>query len=170
MQQGVLEVAVTGVYHQARLLVDDDDVVVFVDDVQRNLFRLDVGLARRIGEHDGDDVVGLHLIVLLDGLLVDQDVTRLGRVLHAVARDVGEVVGEVGVDALRLLAWVDGHAYVFVELGAFFVFRKHVILADFVEVVVHLLMMNFWLMTWPSLVVTLRKYMPLVRWSTGITV
>ena len=70
VQQGMLEVAVTGVYHQARLLVDDDDVVVFVDDVQRDGLGLDIGLARRIGEHDGDHVVGLHLIVLLHHLVV----------------------------------------------------------------------------------------------------
>lgn len=42
MQQGASEVAVGRVNHQTRLLVDDDDVVVFVNDVQRDRLRFDV--------------------------------------------------------------------------------------------------------------------------------
>ena len=141
-------------HHQACLFVDDDDVVVFVDDVQRDRLGRDVGLSWGIGEHDGNHIVGLHLVVLLDGFLINQDVACLGGILHTVARDVGEMVGQIGVDTLGLLAGVDRHAYVFVKLTAFFDFRKHVVLVfqGFVEVVVHFSMMNFWVMTWPSAV------------------
>ena len=33
VQQGAFKVAMGGMYHQARLLVDDDDILVLVNDV-----------------------------------------------------------------------------------------------------------------------------------------
>ena len=114
-------------HYQSRLLVDDNHVVVLIDDVQRNLLRLDIAFARRIGEHDGNHVVRLHLVVLLDDFVVHQDVACLGGILHTVARDVGDMVGQVSVDALWLLARVDHHAYVFIQLTAFIGFREHVV-------------------------------------------
>ena len=81
---------------------------------------------------------------MFDNFVVDQNVTRLGCILHTVARDIGNVIGQVGVDAFLLLALIDHHAYVFVEFTAFF---GKVVVEGFEEVVVHLRMRNFWLMT-----------------------
>ena len=106
-------------HHQARLLVDDDDVVVFVDDVQRNGLWLDVGLARRIVEHNGNHVVGFHLVVRLHRLVVHQDITRLGCILDAVARDAADARGQESVDAHRILTTVDGDAHVLKQLTVF---------------------------------------------------
>ena len=107
VKQGAFEVAMAGVYHQSSLFVDHDDVVVFVNDIQRNLLRCDVDFPRGIAEHDGDDVVRLHLIVLLHRFVVDKDVACFGSVLNAVTRDVLNMVGQEGVDTFLGLAFVD---------------------------------------------------------------
>ena len=106
VKQGPLEVAMARVDYQSRLFVDDDEVGVFIDDIQRYFLGRDVDLAGWVAEYDGYDVARLYLVVRLHCLFVDEDVACLGSVLHAVARDVLDVVGQEGVDALLGLAFV----------------------------------------------------------------
>ena len=105
-------------------------------------------------------------------------VSRGGRVLYAVARDAVDAVAQKGVDARGFLPAVDGDAQMLEKLsvlaffglsddfrfkGIFLTVKDvlvHVqkLVVGFNEFVcVHLLMMNFWLMTWPSSVTMLRK-------------
>lgn len=78
-------VAAAGVNYHTGRLVDDHEVVVFVYDVEGDVFGGDVVLVARTVHHHGDDVAGLHTVVALHGPAVHMDEASLGRLLYAVA-------------------------------------------------------------------------------------
>ena len=63
-------VAVAGMDDHAGGLVDDNQVVVFIQNVERNVFGNDFQFAERIGHDDLNPVRGLHLVTRLDGRAV----------------------------------------------------------------------------------------------------
>ena len=85
VQQCAIEIAMSGVHHKTCLFVDDNNVVIFVDDGQRDVFWGDVSLTRRIGKYDGNDVVGLDFVVLLDDFVIDKDIACFRGILDAIA-------------------------------------------------------------------------------------
>ena len=99
----------TWVHDHTRLLVDDDDVVILVDDVERYVFGHNLLLAARIWHNDRYLVERLDLIARLLGLAVYQDVATIGSGLYAVTRCVLEACGEELIEAHKRLSLVDRH-------------------------------------------------------------
>ena len=74
-------------------LVDDDQVVVLVEDVERDVLALRRG-GFRLGHVDGDLVAGRELALgLVDDLAADADGALLDQRLDAAARQVGREAG-----------------------------------------------------------------------------
>ena len=111
-----MEIAEAWVHDHARLLVDEDDILVLVHDVQRNVLRNDLELRRRVGKHDGYHIQGLHPIIGLHGVAVDQYALGVRRILDAVARDIGHAVDKVFVDSDEGMALLYREAEMFMEL------------------------------------------------------
>ena len=89
----------SGVDHHAGGLVDDGEVVVFVDDVERDVFGEGVeGFGAR-GAFDLDGLAADELLFGLGGLAVDADLAGFDEELDAGAGDVGDGLGEVLVEA-----------------------------------------------------------------------
>ena len=109
-------VAVAGMDDHAGRLVDDNQVVVFIQNVERNVFGDDFQFAERVGHDDLYPIRGLHLITRLDGRAVHQNVAGVGRRLYAVARNAFHPVGQELVDAQHGLSPVDGHAVMLEQL------------------------------------------------------
>ena len=65
--------------------VDDQQMVVLVGDVERDVFGHEFRFASRVGQHDLDTVQGFDLVARLGGLSVDEDVPAVGRGLDAVS-------------------------------------------------------------------------------------
>ena len=90
--------AAGGMDHQVRLLVQRQEMLVLVNDVQRD--RLGDELTDRLRRrHHVHQVAGLEVFARLGGLAVDGDEVELDQALHAVAREVGDAVDEVLVEA-----------------------------------------------------------------------
>ena len=106
VEEGSGEVSVAGMDHQSGRLVDDDDIVVLVDDVERHGFGQQLGVVRRLGQQHADGVGRLDAVVRLDGFAVDLHAARFGGRLYLVARDGGEVLLQIAVDAEQLLSFV----------------------------------------------------------------
>ncbi len=102
MREGVderaLVVAVAGMDHHAGGFVDHEHVVIFIDDLQRNLLRDDLQAAAPVGHHEADHVAGPDDVVGLDGGLPHPHVAFLEGLLDAVAGGVLEVGGHIFVD------------------------------------------------------------------------
>ena len=109
-------VPVTGMHHHAGRLVDDNQVVVFVTDVQRYVFRNDLHFPQRIGHHDRYPIQRFDFITRLDGHAVHQDITGVRRRLNPVPRSAFHPVSQELVDSQQVLSFVDRHAVVFVHL------------------------------------------------------
>jgi len=108
-------VAAAGVYDHTSRFVDDHEIVVFVYDVEGDVFGGDVILVTRAVHHHGDDVAGFHAVVALHGPAVHMDEACLSRLLYAVTRGVGQMVEEELVDTQQLLPPVHHDTEVLVE-------------------------------------------------------
>src|ERR1700730_7267632 len=103
-------------YHHACRLVDDRQVVVFVDDIERYFFWN--GSKRRSVRRPAnrDLLVALQSQRCLSGSLVDQHLTFLDELLHACAADLcgidfRKLPGEVMVEALPRGTLRDDESY-----------------------------------------------------------
>ena len=99
-------------YHPGGL-VDNEDVVVLVGDVQRDVLRQDFHAAPLVRHHELDDVAGADDGIGLGGLVVDEDVAELDGLLDAVAGGVFLVGGDELVHTQGRLAFVGHQAEMF---------------------------------------------------------
>ena len=90
VEEGAGIVAVSGMDDEAWLLVDDEDVVVFVDDGEWDVLREYLELVWRLWKEDADLVEGLDAVVGLGGAAVDEDALGLGGCLDLGAGDAFE--------------------------------------------------------------------------------
>ena len=79
-------VAVSGMHHESRLLVDHKQIVVLIHDVDRYILRYDFAFVARTVHHYRHDIEGLYAVVGFYGIAVDKDTSRLRGLLYAVAR------------------------------------------------------------------------------------
>ena len=79
-------ISVPGMHDQPGGLVDDQQVVVLVGNVERDVFGDDLHFAPRVGHHDLDAVERLDLVARFRGLAVHEDVAAVGSRLDTVAR------------------------------------------------------------------------------------
>ena len=92
-------VAATGMHHQARWLVDDEQDLIFIDNIEGQVLGNDFPIALGMIQDECDDVARLDLVVALDGLVVGPDATRLCCFLYAVAAGAGYVIHQELIDA-----------------------------------------------------------------------
>jgi len=85
IDQRPVPVAVARVHDHAGGLVDDQQIVVFVGDVERDVLRHDLDLALGIGHHHGDAVQRLDLVARLR-TSAHEHAAAVDRRLDAVAR------------------------------------------------------------------------------------
>jgi len=101
VQQGVDESAVgvagRGVDDDAVFLMEDEDVFVFVEDIQRNVLRCG-DVRDGLGEGEGDGVAGFHGVAWFCRLAVKEDVLLADQCLDSGAREIREFGGEIGIE------------------------------------------------------------------------
>ena len=105
---GVVGGTGSGVDHHAGGLVDDGEVLVFVEDVEGDV--LGDGVERRglRGAFDLDRFAAVELLFGLGGIAVDADLAGFDEKLDAGAADVGQSLGEVEIEAEIGGGWVGG--------------------------------------------------------------
>ena len=103
------KVACTWMNHHASLLVDHHQCIVLVHDIQRNVLCHNTGIMLGTVEHQGDDIIGSHLIVALYGFSVDMNKTSISSILYAVTALIGILLGEELVYTHRCLTGI--HLY-----------------------------------------------------------
>jgi hypothetical protein len=89
----------SGVDHHAGGLVDDGEVLVFVEDFERDVFGDGVEGGGLRGAFDLDGFAAVEFLLRLGGVAVDADLAGLDEELDPGAGDVGEGLGEVLVEA-----------------------------------------------------------------------
>ena len=103
------KVTCTRMNYHASLLVDHHRRIVLVHNIQRNILCHNTGVVLGTVEHQGDDIIGAHLIVTLHGFPVDMNKPCIGSILYAVTALIGILFGEELVYTHRRLTGV--HLY-----------------------------------------------------------
>jgi hypothetical protein len=99
--------------HEAGGLVEDEEVRVFEEDIERNILRLEQGgLRRRLADRDG--VASVYFVARFGGFSRECDVALLDERLKSRAGEMGDLCGEEAVEPVAGGACVDS------ELGHLF--------------------------------------------------
>jgi hypothetical protein len=78
IDEGAREVSGSRMYHHTGWLIDDHEGIVFIDDIEGDVFWIDGAVMLWYVEHEGDDIIGAHLIVALDRFAIDLDISCIG--------------------------------------------------------------------------------------------
>ena len=115
VDQRAVEIADSRMDNHPGRLVDDHQLVVFIDHVEGDVLGFNGCIVVRTVKHQRDDISRAHLIVALDGLSVDLYEAGVCRFLDAVARGVLNVFRHVFVNTHRHLSAVHFHAKVLIQ-------------------------------------------------------
>jgi hypothetical protein len=85
--------------HHAGGFVDDGEVLIFVEDVERDVFRDGVERRRLRSAFDLDGFAAVKLLLWLGRVAVEADLTGFDEELNAGSADIGKGLGEVLVEA-----------------------------------------------------------------------
>ncbi len=105
-----------GMHHQSGWLVYHQQVLVFIHDVERDVFRGDFHLVARTVHHHRHHIARLDAVVGFHCLAVDQYAPRLGCLLDAVARGFLHMVDQEFVYPQQLLPLVGYKPEMLVEI------------------------------------------------------
>ena len=121
VDQRAVEVAHTRVDHKSCGFIDHHQLVVFVNDVERNILGLYRGVVVRAVHHQRHHVARTNLIIAFHRTVVHVHHSRVACLLYAVTRRVLQLLEHELVDADRCLTTVGLHAIVLVELRRLFI-------------------------------------------------
>ena len=111
IDQRTVKVTHAGMHDHACRLVDDHELIIFIDDVKGNILWLDGGIIVRTVKHQRDDIARSHLVIALHRTAVIStsespypDIACIGSLLNTVSRSVLHVLGQEFINAQRLLS------------------------------------------------------------------
>ena len=107
MEERVLVVAMSGMNDEAGRFIDDQQILVFINDIEGDIFRGDREVMRLVIEQHLDDIAGFDAVVGRNGTTIHPHVACVRSRLDAVSAGVGHVLGKVFVDTLLTLALID---------------------------------------------------------------
>ena len=123
-------VAMPRVNHQARGLVYDQQVVIFIDDVEGNGLRLDFHATALVGHHKGDDIEWPDFVAGLHDLPVHPDILGVDGQLDTVAGRVRKMLCQVFIDPERALPAVGLQPEMLVHFLLLVVLRQESVVAE----------------------------------------
>ena len=115
IDQGAMIIAATRVNHQTCRLVDHEQVIVLIDDVERNIFGQDFKHMTRSIHHHRHHITRLYLVAALLWLAIDMDISVVGCTLNTVARCSHYPINEELIDTYWSLPSVGNKAEMLVE-------------------------------------------------------
>jgi hypothetical protein len=106
--------------HHTGRFVDDHDIVIFEDNVDRNILGINLGIARWVSQDNGYQVTGPNFVAGFYHGTVDQDIPGTGGILNSVAGGVPDFRHHVFIDPQRRLSFVGYEPEVLVQFTGFF--------------------------------------------------
>ena len=106
MKEGVFVVAVPWMNDESGGFVDNHEVVVFINDIKRDILRRDGKVMRLMVEHHLNDIPGFDAIVRGNRRTVHPYIPGIGGRLDPITTGIGHVLREVLVHALFALTFI----------------------------------------------------------------
>ena len=127
IHQCTVEIATTGMHHQTCGFIDDHQVIVLINHIQRNFLRQDRCVIVWTVKHQCDDITWTNLIIALHGMSFSPllavagrthiDKAGIGSLLYPITARMRLMLGQELVDSNRLLSFVHFYTEVFKELS-----------------------------------------------------
>ena len=114
IHQRAMIISAPRMYYQSCGLVDDHQIIILVNNVQRNIFGNNIVVVAWTVHHDGQHVERLYLVAAFYRLAVCHDKPCVGRRLNTVARSVDDAFEQILVDAHRCLSFIYYYTEMFV--------------------------------------------------------
>ena len=124
LNQGAMEVSGSRMNHHSCLFVNHHQLVVFINHIDVDFFRLDACFMTRAVEHQRNDVVRAHLVIALHRFTVYMNKSGISCLLNAVAALVSHLISQILVYADRILVGIHLHLPVLIEVVASFASRS----------------------------------------------
>ena len=134
--------AVTGMDNHSCSLVDQKDIIILIDYVQRNFLRKYLQAATPVGHHETYHISGTDYIIGFYYFVIDADILFLNRALNPVTGGILEMAGHIFVHAHRFLALIHIQAEM-LEHSLLFVFYRLLRVAEILLLVHFLLLVRF---------------------------
>ena len=101
-----VKVATSWMHHHTCRLIDDHQLVVLIDHLQRDILGLDGGIIVRTVEHQGDDIARAYLIITFYRISIDMNESGISGLLDSVPAGMRLVFGQELVDTYGHLALI----------------------------------------------------------------
>ena len=107
IDQSAVEMAVAGMNHHSSRFVYDENIIIFIYYIERNVLRHDIHPAAAVRHHETDDIPGTHQQIGLGRLIPHLHISLLDGALDTVAGGVFQMGRHELVDADGLLPGID---------------------------------------------------------------
>ena len=138
LNQSAMEVSGSRMNHHSSLFVHHHQLVVFINYIDVDFFRLDACFMTRAVEHQRNDVVRAHLVIALHRFTVYMDKSGISRLLNAVAALVSHLISQILVYADRILVGIHLHLPMLIEVIACII-KTEVILYRSIYLIIYII-------------------------------
>ena len=107
IDESAVEMAMTRMDNHSGRLVDDQEIIIFIYDIQGNILRQDLEAVALIWHHETDDIARAYDDIGLSDLVIDADISALDGILHPMSRCILEMAGHIFVHPHRGLSGID---------------------------------------------------------------
>jgi len=117
-------VLVGRVYYHPSRLVDYDQIIIFENNVEWNVFGFNIRIAGWFWKGDRDDVAGMYFVIWLDRFLVYPNKSSVDSILHACSRNIGQSIHQKLVDPQQCLTCIGNDSVVLEQLFVLIFFSR----------------------------------------------
>ena len=103
IHKGTGEMPVSRMHHHTGLFVKNQQIIIFIYNIQRNVFRQNLQAATLVRHHKLDHISGAHYIISLDDLVIDPYIFSLYSQLYAMTGSIFHMRGKIFIHSHRYL-------------------------------------------------------------------
>ena len=106
IDEGAVEITAPRMHNHAGRLVDHHQLVILIDNLQRDILRFDGGVIMRAVEHQSNHIARAYLIITLYRISIHMNETRIGGFLDSVTARMRLMFCQKLVDAYGNLTFI----------------------------------------------------------------
>src|SRR6188768_3102503 len=110
-------------YNHSCRFIDHEQVFIFINNIQGNIFRMNLCVAWRLRQRYGYNIIWPNLIIRLCSLVIYLNKATMESILDFCTSYVGQPVHEEFVDPDKGLASISGYSVMFKELIILLIIR-----------------------------------------------
>src|SRR5260221_4992548 len=127
IHQSATPILISRMNDHAGRLIYNQYMFIFKNNIERNIFGLNISIARRFRKRDGDHIIRMDLVIGLNAFFIDFNKSLMNAILDFCTRDIRQSIHKKLVDAHQTLPGIRNNAMVLKEIIVWFVNWKFLI-------------------------------------------